>query len=62
MSDLYWSYGDDPDAVVFLAEFVVNGTEIGFGVTGGAWGAGDGVGDPQGNTVRERAEIWFDKI
>ncbi|KAF9463772.1 beta-lactamase/transpeptidase-like protein [Collybia nuda] len=45
-----------------FAEIVVEGTRaLGFGTTG-LWGAGNGVSDPQGKTVRERAEAWFDKV
>lgn len=45
------------DAVV--AEFDGGG----FGVTGGFWGAGEGVADPQaGKTVRERSEVWFERV
>ncbi|KAJ7101414.1 beta-lactamase/transpeptidase-like protein [Mycena belliarum] len=31
----------------------------GFGLTGGLWGAGDGIPDPQGESIAERAEVWF---
>lgn len=44
-----------------LAELAVEGRHIGFGFTG-TWGAGAGVPSPQGKTVRERAEVWFDKV
>ena len=43
------------------AEFVVEGSKIGFGLTG-VWGAQPGVVGPQGDSVRERAEVWFDKV
>jgi hypothetical protein len=35
---------------------------LGFGVTGGFWGAGPGVDGPVGETVQERAEAWFERI
>lgn len=28
----------------------------------GVWGAGPGVLPPTGNTVRDKAEVWFDRI
>ncbi|KAJ7075673.1 beta-lactamase/transpeptidase-like protein [Mycena belliarum] len=31
----------------------------GFGLTGGVWGAGGGLPDPQGESIAERAEVWF---
>ncbi|KAJ7163474.1 beta-lactamase/transpeptidase-like protein [Mycena crocata] len=47
----------DPSLV---AEFYLDGT-LGIGFRG-LWGAAEGVQSPQGNTVKERAEIWFEKI
>ncbi|KAF9463773.1 beta-lactamase/transpeptidase-like protein [Collybia nuda] len=44
-----------------FAELSVEGKQIGFGITG-VWGAGDGVPEPQGKTVRDKAEAWFDKV
>lgn len=44
-----------------VAEVAVQGSHIGFGFTD-FWGAGTGVPSPQGATVRERAEVWFDKV
>ncbi|KAJ6536834.1 beta-lactamase/transpeptidase-like protein [Mycena capillaripes] len=41
-------------------EFEVDGEDIGF-ATLGIWGPGAGVPPPEGNTVKERAEIWFTK-
>lgn len=44
-----------------FAELMVEGRNTGFGISG-LWGAGAGVPDPEGKTVRERAEVWFDKV
>ncbi|KAG7088848.1 hypothetical protein E1B28_012802 [Marasmius oreades] len=41
--------------------FSLNGT-IGFGLSGGIWGAGLGVPDPQGDTPQDRSEVWMEKI
>jgi hypothetical protein len=38
-----------------------DGNIEGFGLRG-IWGAGDGVNSPTGKTVRERAEVWFDRV
>ncbi|KAF4596497.1 hypothetical protein EYR38_007884 [Pleurotus pulmonarius] len=43
-----------------VAEFAQDNGTFGFGLTG-VWGAGDGVPEPLGNTVRERSEVWFTK-
>jgi hypothetical protein len=42
------------------AEFAVDHNRVGLGLTG-MWGAGAGVASPEGQTVRERAEVWFDR-
>ncbi|KAJ7686213.1 beta-lactamase/transpeptidase-like protein [Mycena rosella] len=43
------------------AEFETHGVEdIGFAISG-VWGPGDDVAPPQGETVQERAEVWFAK-
>lgn len=42
------------------AEFETDGEDIGFSITG-IWGEGPGVAPPEGDTVWERAEIWFTK-
>lgn len=34
----------------------------GFAFTGGAWGQGAGVPSPKGRTVKERAEVWFERL
>ncbi|KAJ7118438.1 beta-lactamase/transpeptidase-like protein [Mycena crocata] len=44
----------------FLAEFSRDG-DLGVGFRG-IWGAGDGVDSLQGATVKERAEVWFQKV
>ncbi|KAJ7487901.1 beta-lactamase/transpeptidase-like protein [Mycena latifolia] len=42
-------------------EFETHGEEdIGFAIIG-IWGPGDGVAPPEGDTVKERAEVWFAK-
>lgn len=39
------------------------GTVEGFAFTGGAWGQGPGVrSKPKGKTIKERAEVWFDRL
>jgi len=60
----YWvhdaSAGDN-----FAIEFALDPDDnkvAGFGFTGGFWGAGPGVGGPVGETVRERAEVWYERI
>ncbi|KAF9463775.1 beta-lactamase/transpeptidase-like protein [Collybia nuda] len=60
-SQPYWATSSPGSAEGSFAELVVEGGRIGFGVTG-VWGAGDGVPGPQGKTVRERSEAWFDKV
>lgn len=42
------------------AELVVDHHRIGLAFNG-IWGAGVGVQSPKGQTVRERAEVWFDR-
>ncbi|KAF8189864.1 beta-lactamase/transpeptidase-like protein [Mycena galopus ATCC 62051] len=42
------------------AEFEVKGEVVGFTPIG-LWGAGSDVSPPEGNTVEERAEVWFEK-
>ncbi|KIK64017.1 hypothetical protein GYMLUDRAFT_40239 [Collybiopsis luxurians FD-317 M1] len=59
----YWardSTGHAPITIEFA--FNKNGTVSGFGVTGDFWGAGAGVEGPTGDTVEERAEVWFDRF
>ena len=59
----YWAQ-DASGRVPFTVEFAFDedGTVSGFGVTGGFWGAGAGVEGPTGDTVQERAEVWFERL
>lgn len=59
--DGFWVHQEGRDELI-AAEFVIGEDESGFGVTGGVWGAGPGVDPPNGDTVRERAEVWFKKL
>ncbi|KAF9461080.1 beta-lactamase/transpeptidase-like protein [Collybia nuda] len=61
LSQPYWATSTPGSAQGTFAEFVVEGKHIGLGVAG-LWGAGNGIPEPQGKTVREKAEAWFDKI
>ncbi|KAJ7639711.1 beta-lactamase/transpeptidase-like protein [Mycena polygramma] len=45
----------------FVAEFSSSFFHAGIGIRG-FWGAGEGVESPQGHSVRDRAEVWFEKI
>ncbi len=47
---------------LITAEFVIGEDETGFGMTGGIWGAGPGVDPPNGDTVRERAEVLVQEV
>ncbi|KAJ7814921.1 beta-lactamase/transpeptidase-like protein [Mycena olivaceomarginata] len=44
----------------FVAEFSFEGT-VGVGLRG-LWGPGEGVESPRGESVEDRAEVWFAKI
>ncbi|KAF9265205.1 beta-lactamase/transpeptidase-like protein [Marasmius fiardii PR-910] len=44
------------------AEFGSENGTIGVGLSGGVWGAGLDVPDPQGETLRDRSEVWMEKI
>jgi len=48
----------DPNLV---AEFSYDDGILGIGIRG-LWGAGEGVDSPEGDTVKERAEVWFEKV
>ncbi|ESK87216.1 beta-lactamase [Moniliophthora roreri MCA 2997] len=62
-SDPYWTGTIQATGDELTAEFVVDADGIvGFGITGGIWGAGEGVHGPVGNSVQERAEVWFNKV
>jgi hypothetical protein len=59
-SDPFWAWDSGLEGVV--AEFdVSDGKVAGFGLRGGIWGA-DTNNSPQGNTVEERSEVWFDTM
>ncbi|KAJ7451980.1 beta-lactamase/transpeptidase-like protein, partial [Mycena latifolia] len=46
-----------------VVEFGVEKDKVaGFGIRGGFWGAGDSVGEPKGNSVKARSEVWFDAL
>lgn len=50
------------NGVPVTAQFVVEKKMVaGIGFVGGIWGAGD-VSEPEGGTVEERAEVWFDRV
>jgi hypothetical protein len=56
-----FTYGPIGGPVV--VEFAVQkGKVAGFGISGGFWGAGASVGEPKGNTVEARSEVWFDAL
>ncbi|KAJ7494033.1 beta-lactamase/transpeptidase-like protein, partial [Mycena latifolia] len=57
-----FTYG--PAVSAMVVEFgVENDTVAGFGIRGGGfWGAGDSVGEPKGNSVQARSEVWFDAV
>ncbi|KAJ3933342.1 MAG: beta-lactamase/transpeptidase-like protein [Lentinula lateritia] len=63
----YWAY-DATDNAPITIEFAPNSDVVssdgvsGFGVTGGFWGAGEGVEGPVGENAQERAEVWFDRV
>ncbi|KAJ4464091.1 beta-lactamase/transpeptidase-like protein [Lentinula edodes] len=63
----YWAY-DATDNAPITIEFAPNSDVVssdgvsGFGVTGGFWGAGEGVEAPVGKNAQERAEAWFDRV
>ncbi|KAJ6469451.1 beta-lactamase/transpeptidase-like protein [Mycena sanguinolenta] len=57
----FWAY--DPGLDGTVAEFALtNDTISGFGLSGGFWGAGPTVGEPQGSTIEDRSEVWFDAL
>ncbi|THU84499.1 beta-lactamase/transpeptidase-like protein [Dendrothele bispora CBS 962.96] len=59
--DPYWTYNFS-EGEIPTAEFASDTEGLGFGITGGFWGAGAGVEDPVGDGVLERAEVWFEKV
>ncbi|KAF8183036.1 beta-lactamase/transpeptidase-like protein [Mycena galopus ATCC 62051] len=54
----YWVQSDTHPN--FVAEFSFDG-KAGIGIRG-FWGAGNGVESPHGDSVKDRAEVWFEKI
>ncbi|TRM58472.1 beta-lactamase/transpeptidase-like protein [Schizophyllum amplum] len=60
-SEPFWVAGTDDDPDLSNAEFAFDeaGGALGFGLTGGIWGAGAGVPSPKGDTPQARAEVWF---
>ncbi|KAF8067004.1 beta-lactamase/transpeptidase-like protein [Lyophyllum atratum] len=52
-SEPFWT----SDGTGAMAQFATGGVGL-----MGIWGAGDGVSEPEGKTVRERAEVWFDRM
>ncbi|KAJ7111218.1 hypothetical protein C8R44DRAFT_633279, partial [Mycena epipterygia] len=57
----FWAY--DSMLEGNIAEFdVTKGKVSGFGIRGGIWIAGPGVGEPQGKTVEARSEVWFEAV
>ncbi|KAI3621302.1 beta-lactamase class penicillin binding protein [Moniliophthora roreri] len=46
----------------FVVEFAATDDSIGMAVNGGFWGAGTGVPDPTGDSLEERAEVWFRQV
>uniref|UniRef100_A0A0W0G336 Beta-lactamase-related domain-containing protein n=1 Tax=Moniliophthora roreri TaxID=221103 RepID=A0A0W0G336_MONRR len=62
-SDPYWTATPSTGDEIHKAEFVLDeGKVVGFGITGEFWGAGSEVKDPVGGSVKEKAEVWFDKV
>ncbi|KAK1235671.1 hypothetical protein PQX77_001091 [Marasmius sp. AFHP31] len=55
----FWTF---VQRVPFLAEVGSSGDTVGLGFSGGFWGAGPGVPEPQGTTLEERSEVWFEKV
>jgi hypothetical protein len=60
--------GDDKEAFWALdvplgegAQAFVDDQLTGVGFTG-IWGSGAGIDGPKGKTVRERAEVWFNRV
>ncbi|ESK80791.1 penicillin-binding protein, partial [Moniliophthora roreri MCA 2997] len=46
----------------FVVEFAATDNGIGMAMNGGIWGAGTGVPDPTGDSLEERAEVWFRQV
>ena len=57
MSDPFWTFGLDlSNTALAFVDDRLNG----LGLTG-IWGAENDL-EPIGNTAREQAEVWFDKV
>ncbi|KAF7297526.1 Beta-lactamase class penicillin binding protein [Mycena indigotica] len=61
---------DDPDKPFFpkviadvsmQAEFALDGPKLGVGLCG-VWGPGDDIEAPEGSSVKDKAEVWFEKL
>ncbi|KAF8879112.1 beta-lactamase/transpeptidase-like protein [Infundibulicybe gibba] len=59
-SEPFWMYVVNNQGVGEFARDSPGG-RVGLGLTG-VWGAGFGVPGPSGDTVHERAEVWFDGV
>ncbi|ESK85501.1 beta-lactamase class penicillin binding protein [Moniliophthora roreri MCA 2997] len=46
----------------FKAEFASTDDGIGMAISGNFWGATPGLPEPTGDSVRERAEVWFSQV
>ncbi|TFK69244.1 beta-lactamase/transpeptidase-like protein [Pluteus cervinus] len=58
----FWVYGmDRPEFETVFAEFAF-APDQGFGLKGNVWGAGSYAGPPSGNTLRDTAEVYFEKV
>ncbi|KAF5365308.1 hypothetical protein D9758_005451 [Tetrapyrgos nigripes] len=60
-SEPYWTHTETEPIITAEFSSDENG-ELGFGLTGGFWGAGPGVESPVGESAKERAEVWFTKV
>ncbi|TFK69263.1 hypothetical protein BDN72DRAFT_768207, partial [Pluteus cervinus] len=58
----FWVYGmDRPEFETVFAEFAF-APDQGFGLKGNVWGAGSYAEPPSGNTLRDTAEVYFEKV
>ncbi|KAJ6469452.1 beta-lactamase/transpeptidase-like protein [Mycena sanguinolenta] len=56
-----WAYSSGLEGNI--AEFeLTTDTISGFGIRGGIWGAAPTIGEPQGSTVEDRSEVWFNAV
>ncbi|KAK7042563.1 beta-lactamase class penicillin binding protein [Favolaschia claudopus] len=56
----YWVQTQSDPSLV--AEFALDDSEKASVGLRGFWGAGEGVESPEGDSVKDRAEVWFEKI